>query len=132
MKPLAHFQEFLRRRGVVIVISDFYEAPEVIVQTIEPLRFHGNDVVLFHVLDPKEIQPELRGPSILVDMETEQRLEVIPEYVKGEYRRKMDGHLQQMRERTRGAGLDYHLLVTDQPLDAALREYLVPCVQGGR
>jgi uncharacterized protein (DUF58 family) len=124
MKPLAHFQEFLRRRGVVLVISDFYESPEVIVKTIEPLRFHGSDVVLFHVLDPKEIQPELRGPSILVDMETEQRLEVIPEYVKGEYRRKMDGHLQQMRERTRAAGLDYHLLVTDKPLDAALSEYL--------
>jgi uncharacterized protein (DUF58 family) len=124
MKPLAHFQEFLRRRGVVLVISDFYESPEVIVKTIEPLRFHGSDVVLFHVLDPKEIRPELRGPSILVDMETEQRLEVIPEYVKGEYRRRMDGHLQQMRERTRAAGLDYHLLVTDRPLDAALSEYL--------
>jgi uncharacterized protein (DUF58 family) len=124
MKPLAHFQEFLRRRGVVLVISDFYESPEVIVKTIEPLRFHGSDVVLFHVLDPKEIRPELRGPSILVDMETEQRLEVIPEYVKGEYRRKMDGHLQQMQERTRAAGLDYHLLVTDRPLDAALSEYL--------
>ena len=124
MKPLAHFQEFLRRRGVVLVISDFYESPEVIVKTIEPLRFHGSDVVLFHVLDPKEIRPELRGPSILVDMETEQRLEVIPEYVKGEYRRKMDGHLEQMRDRTRAAGLDYHLLVTDRPLDEALSEYL--------
>jgi uncharacterized protein (DUF58 family) len=124
MKPLAHFQEFLRRRGVVLVISDFYESPEVIVKTIEPLRFHGSDVVLFHVLDPKEIRPELRGPSILVDMETEQRLEVIPEYVKGEYRRKMDAHLEQLRERTRAAGMDYHLLVTDRPLDEALSEYL--------
>jgi uncharacterized protein (DUF58 family) len=123
-KPLAHFQEFLRRRGMVVVISDFYEPPETIVKTIEPLRFHGSEVVLFHVLDPKEIRPELRGPAILVDLETEQRLEVIPEYVKGEYRRKMDGHLQQMSERARAAGLDYHLLVTDRPLDAALSEYL--------
>lgn len=124
MKPLAHFQEFLRRRGMVLVISDFYEDPETIVKTIEPLRFHGSEVVLFHVLDPKEIQPELKGPSILVDLETEQRLEVIPEYVKGEYRRKMDAHLEQMRDKTKAAGLDYHLLVTDKPLDAALSEYL--------
>jgi uncharacterized protein (DUF58 family) len=123
-KPLAHFQEFLRRRGMVVVISDFYESPETIVKTIEPLRFHGSEVVLFHVLDPKEIRPELRGPAILVDLETDQRLEVIPEYVKGEYRRKMDSHLQQMSERARAAGLDYHLLVTDRPLDAALSEYL--------
>jgi uncharacterized protein (DUF58 family) len=123
-KPLAHFQEFLRRRGMVVVISDFYESPETIVKTIEPLRFHGSEVVLFHVLDPKEIRPELRGPAILVDLETEQRLEVIPDYVKGEYRRKMDSHLQQMSESTRAAGLDYHLLVTDRPLDTALSEYL--------
>ena len=124
MKPLAHFQEFLRRRGVVLVISDFYESPETIVKTIEPLRFHGSEVILFHVLDPQEIRPNLRTPSILVDMETDQRLEVIPEYVKSEYRRKMDAHLQQMDEKTRAAGMDYHLLVTDRPLDGALSEYL--------
>ena len=60
-KPMAHVQGVLRRRGVVIVISDFYEDPETVVKTIEPLRFHGSEVVLFHVLDPKEIRPELRG-----------------------------------------------------------------------
>jgi len=130
-KPLLHFQEFLRRRGMVLIISDFYEAPETIVRTIEPLRFHGSEVVLFHVLDPKEIRPELRGPAILVDLESDQRLEVIPEYVKGEYCRKMDSHLQQLSERAHAAGLDYHLLVTDKPLDAALSEYLF-LRQGGR
>ena len=130
-KPLLHFQEFLRRRGMVLIISDFYEAPETIMRTIEPLRFRGSEVVLFHVLDPKEIRPELRGPAILVDLESDQRLEVIPEYVKGEYRRKMDSHLQQLRERAHAAGLDYHLLVTDKPLDAALSEYLF-LRQGGR
>ena len=130
-KPLLHFQEFLRRRGMVLIISDFYEAPETIVRTIEPLRFHGSEVVLFHVLDPKEIRPELRGPAILVDLESDERLEVIPEYVKGEYCRKMDSHLQQLSERAHAAGLDYHLLVTDKPLDAALSEYLF-LRQGGR
>ena len=57
-KPLHHFQEFLRRRGLVVIISDFYEHPDTIVRTIEPLRFHGNEVILFHVLDPQEIQPQ--------------------------------------------------------------------------
>jgi uncharacterized protein (DUF58 family) len=123
-KPLAHFQEFLRRRGIVLVISDFYEQPEVIVKTIEPLRFHGSEVVLFHILDPKEIHPDARGPAILVDLETDQRLEVIPDYIKTQYRRKMDDHLEQLRDRTRAAGMSYHLLLTDRPLDAALTEYL--------
>jgi len=128
---LQHFQELLHRRGIVIIVSDFYEAPQSIVRTIEPLRFHGNEVVLFHVLDPMEIKPELRGPAILVDLETDRRLEVIPEYARKEYRKKIDSHIDQLRSLTQGAGMDYHLLVTDQPLDAALREYLA-IRQGGR
>ena len=117
-------RRLLHRRGIVIVISDFYEEPETIVRIIEPLRFHGNDVVLFHILDPQEIRPELKGPAILVDLETEREMEVIPEYTKTTYRAKMQAHIEQLRSRTRAAGMDYHLLVTDQPLDAALREYL--------
>jgi uncharacterized protein (DUF58 family) len=123
-KPMKYFQELVRRRGIVIVISDFYEQPEVIVKAIEPMRFHGNEVVLFHVLDPKEIRPEMKGPSVLVDLETDQRLEVIPEYMKVTYRQKIDGHIEELRNKTRAAGMDYHLLVTDQPLDRVLREYL--------
>jgi uncharacterized protein (DUF58 family) len=130
-KPLLHFQNLLHRRGIVIMFSDFYEDPASIVRTIEPLRYHGNEVVLFHVLDPKEIRPELRGPAILVDLETDQRLEVIPEYTRTEYGKKIDDHIEQLRDRTRGAGMDYHLLVTDQPLDTTLREYLA-IRQGGR
>jgi uncharacterized protein (DUF58 family) len=123
-KPMQHFQQFLNRRGIVLVISDFYEQPETIVKAIEPLRFHGSEVVLFHILDPKEIYPEMKGPAILVDLETDQRLEVIPDYVKTQYRAKMDDHMEQMKERTRAAGMGYHLLTTDKPLDRALTEYL--------
>ena len=123
-KPLKHFQEFLRKRGIVLVISDFYEQPEAIVRAIEPLRFHGSEVVLFHILDAKEIFPEMKGPAVLVDLETDEKLEVIPDYVKNEYRARMDDHLTQMRDRAQSAGLGYHLLTTDKPLDRALTEYL--------
>jgi uncharacterized protein (DUF58 family) len=123
-KPLHHFQELLHRRGIAIVISDFYEDPETIVRTIEPLRFRGNEVVLFHILDPQELRPVLKSSAILVDLETDQKIEVVPEYTKTAYRAKLDAHIEQLRSRTRGAGMDYQLLVTDQPLDAALRGYL--------
>jgi hypothetical protein len=81
-------------------------------------------VVLFHILDPQEIKPELKGPAILVDLETDHKIEVVPEYAKTIYRTKIETHIEQLRSRTRAAGMDYHLLVTDQPLDTALREYL--------
>jgi uncharacterized protein (DUF58 family) len=123
-KALRHFQNFLHRRGIAIVISDFYDSPEIIIQTIAPLHFHGNEVILFHVLDPQEIRPTLKSPAVLIDLETESRMEVIPEYVKTTYRTKVDAHIDALRTRARAAGMDYQLLVTSQPLDAALREYL--------
>jgi uncharacterized protein (DUF58 family) len=123
-KPLRHFQEHLHRRGIAIVISDFYEDPAVIVRALSPLRFHGNEVVLFHILDPQEMRPVLRGSSLLVDLETDEKIEVVPDYAKTTYAAKVDAHIEQLRSRARGAGMDYQLLVTDQPLDAALREYL--------
>jgi hypothetical protein len=123
-KPLQHFQHALHRRGIAVVISDFYEKPETIIANIAPLRFRGNEVILFQVLDPQEIRPAMKGPAILVDLETNHRIEVIPEYTKTGYRTKIDAHIEQLRSRTRAAGMDYHLLVTTQPLDLALREYL--------
>jgi uncharacterized protein (DUF58 family) len=123
-KPMSHFQEFLRRRGLVLVISDFYGPPEQIIRTIEPLRFHGNEVVLFHVLDPREIRPDLDRPVILVDLETRENIEVTPEYARDTYRGKIDAHIEALRQSARSAGMDYFLLVTDRPLDGALREYL--------
>jgi uncharacterized protein (DUF58 family) len=123
-KPFRHFQNSLHRRGIAIVISDFYESPETIVHAIAPLRFHGNEVILFHILDPQEINPVMKGPAILVDLETEQKLEVIPDYAKTTYRERINAHIEQLRSRARSIGVDYQLLVTNQPLDSALREYL--------
>ena len=123
-KPMRYFQEFLKHRGIVLIVSDFWESAESIIRTIEPLRFYGNEVVLFHVLDPEDVRPKLRGPSILVDMETQEHLEVTPDYSKKEYREKIDTHLADLRERAQAAGMGYYLLMTDRPLDDALREYL--------
>lgn len=129
-KPFAHFQNFLKRRGLVVVLSDFYEQPETIIKTIEPLRFRGNDIILFHVLDPQEIAPRLREPALLIDVETKDSIEVSPEYVKDEYRRKIDAHIETLQTRARAAGFDYFLMNTARPLDEGLREYLA--VRQGR
>ncbi|HUI76525.1 MAG TPA: DUF58 domain-containing protein [Bryobacteraceae bacterium] len=129
-KPMRYFLEFLKRRGIVLIVSDFWESPESIIRTIEPLRFHGNEVILFHVLDPEDVRPSLNRPSILVDMETDSQMEVTPDYSKKEYRAKIETHLIELRNRAQAAGLSYHLLMTNRPLDDALREYLT--LRGGR
>ena len=130
-KPFAHFQNFLHRRGIVAVLSDFYEQPDIIVKTIEPLRYRGNDVILFHLLDPQEIKPKFREPVLLVDMENAaDALEVSPEYTRDEYPRKIDSHIEALSSKARGAGMEYFLMNTARPLDEGLREYLA--VRKGR
>jgi len=129
-KPFAHFRNFLRRRGLVVVFSDFYEDPETVVRTMEPLRFRGDDLILFHVLDPQELQPAFREPVLLVDMEDRTTMEVSPEYARGEYRTKIARHVADLRDKARGAGIDYYLMNTARPLDEGLREYLT--VRQGR
>jgi uncharacterized protein (DUF58 family) len=123
-KPLAHFQQFLHRRGFAIVISDFYAPPEEIIATLAPLRHHGNEVVLFHLLDPLELNPNLREAVLLEDLETNQRFEVTPDYARNEYQTKFQAHRAALKDAAQSANLDYHLLPTDRPLDHALREYL--------
>lgn len=129
-KPFLHCMNFLHRRGVIVVVSDFFEVPATIVKTIEPLRFHGNEVVLFHLLDPQELAPTLKEPVLLIDMETDHALEVTPEYAKNDYRVKVNAHIEDLRSRAQRAGLDYYLIDTSRPLDEALREYLL--VRQGR
>jgi len=130
-KPFVHFQNFLHRRGIVVVLSDFYEDPEVILRTVEPLRFRGNEVILFQVLDPQEIAPRFREPVLLVDMEDPAAsLEVSPEYARHDYRRKIDSHIEALSTKMHGAGMDHFLMNTSRPLDEGLTEYLA--VRKGR
>lgn len=122
--PFLHFQQFMRRRGIVVIISDFYAPPGPLIKQIEPLRQRGNDVVLFHVLDPQEIEPSFKGAQLFVDMENERKLEVSDDYLRGAYRQRVKQHLETIQAESRRSGLDYMLLSSDKPLDSALREYL--------
>jgi uncharacterized protein (DUF58 family) len=123
-KPFAHFQQFLRRRGIVIVMSDFYAPPEEVARVIEPLRYRGNEVVLLHILDPQELDPKFRDPVLLLDIEDNEAMEVSPEYARTEYKQKIDQHLQQLADKASAAGLEYIFMNTSKPLDVALRNYL--------
>lgn len=120
-----HLQRFFRRRGLVAVISDFYHHPERLLKTVRPLAQHGNDLILFHVLDPSELAPQWEDSTLLEDLETGERMEVAPEYARGEYRRRIQAHIEQLRSDVRGLGAGHLLLDTSRPLDVALKEYFL-------
>ncbi len=122
---IEHLQRFSSKRGLVAVISDFYHDPQDLVKAVRPLCYHGDDLILFHVLDPAELAPQLHDSTLLEDMETGERMEVAPEFAGGEYRRLIQSHIEALQKEIRGAGADYLLLDTSRPLDEALKEYLL-------
>ncbi len=122
-RPFAQLQQFQKRRGITILISDFLVPVPTLIKTVEPLRFRGNELILFQVLDPEELHPRIKEPVLLVDMETNDSLEVSPEYARREYQSKMEQHLALLKAESEKAGIDYFFLQTDRPLDAGLREY---------
>jgi uncharacterized protein (DUF58 family) len=113
----------LTRRGIVVVISDFYDEPRRIIEALEPLARRGNEVLLMHLIDPRELQPLPVG-ALLEDLESGERLEVSAEYVQAGYGERLTLHLTGLEEGATGAGMHYQRLVTDQPLDAGLSGYL--------
>ena len=121
---LGRIGEGLRRRGLVVVVSDLYAEPEEILAGLGALRGRGHDVILFHVLDPDELRFPFRTPSSFEDLETGERVPIDPGRMAEEYRGRLADHLDALERRTRERGVDYALFDTATPLDAALFRYL--------
>ncbi len=123
--PLQSLGRLLRRRGLVAMISDFFVDADEIVSSMRAVAYQGQDLVFFHVLDPKELKPDLDTAALIEDMETGEEMEVSSEFSRRIYPSLIDAHVEEMRRRVNGEGADYVLLNTAEPLDLALREYLL-------
>jgi len=123
--------ELLTRRSVIVLISDLYEEPDRLIHALEHLRFRGNDVIVFHVLDPQELEFDFAEPVVLEDSETEEQIHVLPDELRDEYLRAIRGHVDSLREGAARNRIDYELLKTTEPLDTALFSYLARRAQLG-
>ena len=88
-------------------MSDFYDDPEDIVKTVEPLRYRGNEVILFHMLDPQEIKPKFREPVLLFDLEDPQIARSLAGICAQRIPPKIDAHIEALARKPAGAGMDY-------------------------
>jgi len=124
LPPLLSVTERMARKGILVLVSDFYEEPDAVMQAVVPLRARGHDLIVFHVLDPAELTFPFEQPSGFEDLETGEQIPVIPAKLREDYRRLVRAHLDELERRFVGAGIDYKVLNTSQPLDQALFEYL--------
>jgi uncharacterized protein (DUF58 family) len=115
----------IKRRGLVVLVSDLLDEPERILKGLRLFRFKGNDVIVFHLLDPAELDLPFDGNILFEDLE-ELNLKVVadPRAIRKTYREVVEEFTSRMRQECHDNTIDYQLISTTTPLDRALASYL--------
>ncbi|MCY2990327.1 MAG: DUF58 domain-containing protein [Planctomycetota bacterium] len=123
-RPLHELAAGLKRRGLVILISDLIDDPEAVLSALQHFRFLGHDVIVFHVLDSAELTFPFDSLTEFTDLETGARALITPEGMRGVYMEHMRRFLTAYEKGCAAVRADYRLFDTTRPLDLALSEYL--------
>jgi uncharacterized protein (DUF58 family) len=123
-KPMHQLASSLSKRGMVVLISDLLDDPDAVIRGLKHFQFRGTDVVVFHLLDPHELEFPFERASRFQDMESDAEVMAVPAVVRQHYVDAMQGLIDRYKRELGGAGIDYHLLTTAQPLELALMQYL--------
>ena len=115
----------IRRRGLIVLISDLLDEPEQIIKGLRQFRFKGNDVIVFHLLDPAELELPFDGNILFEDLEAAS-LQVIadPRTIRATYKEVVQEFIDTMRKQCHDSAIDYQMISTATPLDQALASYL--------
>ena len=119
-----HLAERVRRGGLVLVFSDLFDDRDDALNRVLALRARRNDVAVFHVLDPAELEFPFDDPTLFLSMEDERRLEVNAREIRQSYLEEFEAFLARTRAACTEADVDYLQVRTDEPLDAVLLRFL--------
>lgn len=123
-RPMHQLADSLTKRGMVVLISDLLDDPEAVVRGLRHFQYRGSDVLVFHVLDPDEIEFPFDRATRFEDLETSEEVMAVPALVRDQYLKEIGGLIDRYRRELGAAGIDYQLLNTREPLEMALLAYL--------
>lgn len=123
-KPMHQLASAITKRGMVVLISDLLDEPDRVIKGLKHFTFRGTDVVVFHVLDPHELEFPFERATRFQDMESDQEVMAVPAVVRQHYIEAMQALIDRYKRELGGSGIDYHLLTTRDPLELALMQYL--------
>ena len=116
--------ESIKRRGLVIVLSDLLDNPSEVMTAFKHFRHKGNEMIVMQVLDPLERSFAFGTDAVFKDLETGEKMTTQPWHIQKAYREAMKEYLDMYKRECRDNGIDYVLLDTATPFDKALLEYL--------
>lgn len=124
--------EVVKKRGMVVVISDFLADVSELDKSLMRLAACGHEVMVFQVLDPGELDLSFAGSSMFVDLETGREMLLDPERVRGDYSARLGEHCERVRSLCLNLGLTHVRVRTDEPLKRVLYEFLRSRLMAGR
>ncbi len=124
LAPMKKLSDSVRRRSIVLLISDLYQDPEAVYDAVDHLRGRGNDLICFHLLDKDEIDFPFTAASNFIDVETGTRLPLVPDYLRKQYRELVQAHTDKLAKLARERRMDYAMFDTSRPIADALYAYL--------
>jgi len=122
--PLKRIVEIVRKRGLVVLISDFLAPQENLDQNLSALAACGHEIVVFQILDPAELSFNFKQPAMFQDVESGRILFIDPGAARTEYIRKLEAHRAGLRATCQRLGILWHELSTDRPLQLTLFDFL--------
>lgn len=122
--PLDEIAERVRKRGLLVLISDLLAPIDQLGTRLAYFRARGHEAAVFQILDPAEMTLNFDQPTLFYDVETGRELYVDPDAARAEYQRRLNEHLAGVRKACDQLGATYHQLTTDTPLESALSEFL--------
>jgi uncharacterized protein (DUF58 family) len=130
--PLERITSLIRKRGLVVLLSDFLAPIDRLEKNLIALTACGHEVNVFHIVDPAELNLGIESASLFEDVESSRTLYIDPPAARAAYIKKFEAHRSALQAICRKLGISYHELSTAQPMEIALFEFLQERMRRGR
>ncbi|HHY84810.1 MAG TPA: DUF58 domain-containing protein [Verrucomicrobia bacterium] len=122
--PLRRVAELIRKRGLIVLISDLFAPLAEVEKNLGRLTAAGHEVIVFQVLDPKEVSFDFERAMLFRDVESERDVYIDPNTARAEYQRRLKAHHDEFDRICGKLGVACHRLLTTRPLERALLDFL--------
>ncbi len=122
-KCLDSVSEKIKKRGLTIIISDFFDDMDSILTALKHIHYKKNEVIVFQILDPIEKNFGFGSDSIFVDLETGEQMTTQPHQIQKAYQQAMNEFMNKLKSECLNYGIEYNVIETTQPFDKALISY---------
>ena len=117
--------ESIKKRGLIILISDLMDNPKDVLKGLRHFRYKGHEVMIFHIIDDKEIEFDFNSPINFIDLETKKMIKTDPRQIKVEYKKSFNQFCENYKKECNKNKIDYIPINTSYSIDKTLIQYFI-------